>query len=424
MRDPAAGAVHLARRSRPGDRQVLDQRRERIHRLLEIRGERRPVVHLGVDVDRVLAAPRRREAVVPDPLQVGRLRPWARAGDEQVARVLEVERSERRVAALGERLDTLVDGHRRARRRAEVERHAIEELSIVADVGVTQRVDRLDGGAIERGRDRRGRVAADVVEALVARRRRDEQRDRVGAAHDDGIIGRGSRAAARQHANAPFEAQRAGHRLSVGGRAAAVAVHAAHHEIAVRRRLDGGALRRRQPRLERDPAGTARREVDDDHAIRRAGEHLPRERRPPCRVGHVRRRRGEVQIAAISLDGIDGVERQVQVAERLVRHLRERLRHHALAGQCRRIGVATLAQQPPHVRDRGLGVGIHRVVGTAGPQRGLVELQALVGHPAEDHRAETPVADGQRAHPLRARRAARQRRRRRAIRRRARGTTG
>ena len=282
-------------------------------------------------------------------------------------------------------------------------------------MGVSQRVDRRDGGAIERSRDRRGRVAADVVEALVARRRRDQQRDRVGAAHDDGISGRGSGAAARQHANAPFETQRAGHRLSVRGRAAAVAVHAAHHEIAVRRRLDGGALRRRQPRLERDPAGTARREVDDDHAIRRAGEHLPRERRLPCRVRHVRRRRGKVQIAAISLDRIDRVERQVQVAERLVRHLRERLRHHALAGQCRRIGVATLAQQATHVRDRGLGVGIDRVVGTAGPQRRLVELQALVGHPAEDHRSETPVADGQRTHPLRARRAARQRRRRRAI---------
>ena len=42
-------------------------------RLGEVGRERRPVVHLRVDVDRVLAAPGRRQAVVPDALEVGRL---------------------------------------------------------------------------------------------------------------------------------------------------------------------------------------------------------------------------------------------------------------------------------------------------------------------------------------------------------------
>ena len=258
MRDPAAGAVHLPGRSRPGDRQILDQRRHRIHRLLEVRGERRPVVHLGVDVDRVLAAPRRREAVVPDPLQVGRLRAGTRAGDEQVAGVVEVERRQGRIAARGERGDTLVDGHRRARRRPKVERDAIEELAMVPDVGVTQRLDWCDGRAIEGGHDRRGGVTADVVEASVARGRGDEQRDRVGAADDDGITGRGSRAAARQHANAPLEAERTGHRLSVRGRAAPVAVPAAHHQIAVRRspRRWPAAASTAAPRTRFGPAGS------------------------------------------------------------------------------------------------------------------------------------------------------------------------
>ena len=58
-----------------------------------------------------------------------------------------------------------------------------------------------------------------------------------------------------EHADARFEAQRAGHRTAVGGRAGAVAVDAAHHEVAVRGRLDRRALRRLHPRLERDPPG-------------------------------------------------------------------------------------------------------------------------------------------------------------------------
>ena len=126
----------------------------------EVRGHRRPVVHLGVDVDRVLASPRRRQAVVPDPLQVGGLRAGARAGDEQVAPVLEVERGECRIAAGRERRDALVDGDGRPRRRAEVERDAVEELPVVADVRGAQRVDGLAGGALParrppRRRDRR-----------------------------------------------------------------------------------------------------------------------------------------------------------------------------------------------------------------------------------------------------------------------------
>ena len=111
MRHPAARAVHRARRAAAGDREILHQRRQRIHRLLEVRGERGPVVHLGVDVDRVLASPRRRQAVVPDALEVGGLRPWPRAGDQEIARVL--ESTARRV-----------QDRRRRRNRSRVDRSA------------------------------------------------------------------------------------------------------------------------------------------------------------------------------------------------------------------------------------------------------------------------------------------------------------
>ena len=45
--------------------------------------------------------------------EIGWLRPGARAGDQQVACVLEVERRERRISALGERRDALIHRHRR-----------------------------------------------------------------------------------------------------------------------------------------------------------------------------------------------------------------------------------------------------------------------------------------------------------------------
>ncbi len=103
MRHPAAGAVHLARRPRTGHRQIRHHRRQRVHRLGQVGRERRPVVHLGVDVDGVLAAPRRRHALVPEALQVRRLRTGPRAGDEQVAAVLEVERGQTRIIPVAKR---------------------------------------------------------------------------------------------------------------------------------------------------------------------------------------------------------------------------------------------------------------------------------------------------------------------------------
>ena len=132
MRHPTAGAVHLARRSRAGDREIRHHRRQWIHRLGQVGRERRPVVHLGVDVDGVLAAPRRRHALVPEALQVCRLRTRPRAGNQQVAAVLEVERGETGILPIGERTHALVG--RRVLRRPELECHPVEQLPVIADV--------------------------------------------------------------------------------------------------------------------------------------------------------------------------------------------------------------------------------------------------------------------------------------------------
>ena len=109
VRHPAAARRTSSRAVRaPVTARSCTMRRQRLQHLREVRRHRRPVVHLGVDVDRVLAAPGRRQAVVPDALQVGGLRARPRAGDQQVAAVLEVERRQRRIAAGRERRDPLV----------------------------------------------------------------------------------------------------------------------------------------------------------------------------------------------------------------------------------------------------------------------------------------------------------------------------
>ena len=67
--------------------------------LTEVADLGNPVVHLGVDVDGPLAVPRRREAVIPDPLQRCRQASRAAACNQEVTRVLEIQGEEARIAA-------------------------------------------------------------------------------------------------------------------------------------------------------------------------------------------------------------------------------------------------------------------------------------------------------------------------------------
>ena len=205
---------------------------------------------------------------------------------------------------------------------------------------------------------------------------------------------------ARDHADARFEPQRAGHGTAVGGGASAIAVDAAHDEIAVRGRFDGRALRRLHPRLERDLSRTAGGQPHDDDLVGRAREHLARERHAAAGEGHVGRCRRQIEIASVVLDRIDLWKRQREIADRLVRHLRERLRHHLRVDELRRLGVLALGEQAPDFGQRVFRVRIHRIVRPARPQRVLVQLQPLVDDAAEHHRAEPAVANWKGANPL------------------------
>ena len=116
---------------------AIDQVEERLVQFGEVADLRRPVVHLDVDVDGVLALPRRRQRVVPDSLKVRRHRSRTAARNEQVARELEVDRLELRIRfASRDRRETFVGGNRA--RATEVERDAVEQAIVIGDVRVAQ----------------------------------------------------------------------------------------------------------------------------------------------------------------------------------------------------------------------------------------------------------------------------------------------
>ena len=56
---------------------------------------RRPVVHLGIDVGRVVAAPGREEKRIPDALKICRLRPRTGGGDHQISSIVVEQRRKR-----------------------------------------------------------------------------------------------------------------------------------------------------------------------------------------------------------------------------------------------------------------------------------------------------------------------------------------
>ncbi len=140
--DPAAGPpLHLGGAG-AGFGEILDHGHERLDALAQIGGFGRPVVHLGVDVDRVLAAPGRVQAVVPKALERGRLSALARGTDEQVAAVLEIQSGQPGIVAGGKAFDPLVGGKFGRGGRAQIEGHAAEEPLVLGHVDVATRNSR------------------------------------------------------------------------------------------------------------------------------------------------------------------------------------------------------------------------------------------------------------------------------------------
>ena len=79
MRDPTMRAVVNLGGVAASLGQLLNQVEQGFMAFGKIGRFGRPIVHLGVDVDSVLAAPRRLQVIVPQALQIGRLAARARA---------------------------------------------------------------------------------------------------------------------------------------------------------------------------------------------------------------------------------------------------------------------------------------------------------------------------------------------------------
>ena len=114
VRHPAAGAVVVPRHSGPVLAELPGQLQQRLVALGQVRCLDRPVVDLGVAVDRPVRPPRGVDRGVPDALQVGGLAARPGGGDQEVTAELVVQRGQARIgAAVGHvRTEAFVGGKR------------------------------------------------------------------------------------------------------------------------------------------------------------------------------------------------------------------------------------------------------------------------------------------------------------------------
>ena len=376
-----------------GHGEVVHHSYERPDALGEVAGFGGPVVHLGVDVDGVFATPRRVRAFVPQPLQARRLTAGTRGRDEKVAAVLVVERGQLRVEAFGEVLDALVRGQFHGCALSEIKSDAAEQLLVIGLVRDVQRVEGLPARCGDLPFRRAFRIATEVGEGVVTRRSGDQQHDFVRVGHGHGPLPGGSRAAFGDDPDAGLIFQRALDAISL-------AAHAAHDQRIAAFGLHRGRHRRPHARCEGNLPGLIGLQPHDDHPFRRARKNFPRVAHAFACVIHRGRSRREIQNAPVVFYGRCSGKVDQQIAHGLIRHLFERSSHDLRVNESFGRRIVAFKNQPPHLGERVRRVGIHGVIRPACPERAFVQLQPLLVHAAENHRADATVADGQRLDPL------------------------
>ena len=134
VQHPAARAVMRLGGLRAGHGAIGNHVEERCGAFGKIRHFGGPVIHLGVDVHRPFAVPRRMERVIPDALQIRGLTTGAAAGDEQIPAILKRQRGKVGVAATGKIMEPLVRRQFRRGGLAEIERHAPEQRLMIRNM--------------------------------------------------------------------------------------------------------------------------------------------------------------------------------------------------------------------------------------------------------------------------------------------------
>ena len=136
MRNPATGPIILTSGFVTIVRQVLDQPEKGLVTLGEVGQLRRPIVHLGINIERIVGTPGRGHRFIPDTLQGGGDTPGARTRDQQVASVVEKQRGQRRIITAFRKPDqTLLSAqYVRCGGIAKVKRYPMKEFLVVGKV--------------------------------------------------------------------------------------------------------------------------------------------------------------------------------------------------------------------------------------------------------------------------------------------------
>ncbi len=235
VRHPAAAVVVDAGGLRAGDGDLPEHVEEGLVALGEVRHLGRPVVHLGVDVDRVLAAPGWRDRLIPDALEVGGLSAGAAAGDQEIAAELEAEGLQVGIGGTAaDGLEPLIGGRIVAGIVADLQMHAAHQREDIVAVATAQGVviragdpgeDPLAGGA---------GVGGDVAVVDIAGGGGDQEGDGVGSLDVHALLAGHEPTAGGDRAKPGLEAQalaldRGDQRVPDRDRPFPAAVH--HHRV-------------------------------------------------------------------------------------------------------------------------------------------------------------------------------------------------
>ena len=400
---PAARAVMFTGDGRALVGQFPDHPEQRLGALGQVRHLGRPVVHLGVDVRRVLRIPHGIHVLVPDPLQVGGLRPRPRRRDQHVAAELEQERGEGRIVGAVELLQALVGGQRGIGRRAEIEAHAPEEAPVLGDVRGLEALVGLRRRRAQHALHARVGICTDVLVVHETGRGCDEERDARRLA-DGQAIAVGADVPPVRYGSKPGRVSQAPGDAQVICRLApdnqAVRAVGVHPEVV--RGVVGVRLVSFAAQLDREgkaPGGLGR-QPDHDHLVDGRAEDLAPVLRAVPLVDRRHHGRVEVEFMTVARVGTACRERQHEASHRLVLLLLDRVSHQVAAEEPVGLDELAVEQQAADLRKGLVAAGHGGRIGAARPVRVLVELDGLLVGAPEHHRPQAPVADRQRVLPL------------------------
>ena len=391
MGHPSPAAIHVSCGLGPRLAQIANHAEQRLLRLGQVSDERRPVVHLGVDVDGVLRVPRGVHLVVPHALQISGLATGLRGGDEQIASVLHHQRHQVQVSRiLLESLHALVGLKRRIPVLRQHQLHAAVLFLILLDMVLQLFLVVL---ALQRGQRLAVLVSGitrDVVIVHEVGGSGHINGNVVGHANPDGIALLFDQAHLALYLHTTFSAKAGFDALMIlavdDGYQLAVGHHPFRLQRAVERQGEG------------DGGRPVSRDTYDDDVVSLRGENSALETgaiiRIMCSDG------GIVQIQhPLIVCHLLMAEIQLQAAHGQIAHAVGPF-HEILVDDLRSLTFLALEDELTHLLQVCLGLRAVVVVGRAAPEGFFVQLNFLNVGAAIDHGSQMTVAYGKCLQPV------------------------